>query len=210
MSYSPLGVSGDPFSVAAAPPSQQCQICRGRIEGTDAFCRTCGAPGPAPTRFDRAAWVAPVQPSRAASTQLSSFRAQGGLLAVAALLIGAGCKFPWISFDGLPFMQFGLAPPLNEIWPVAAGAALLGVLGLSAVANADRVSGGMWLMSLMVTVGIGAVMFPKYREITQSIVDSEPGMGVAHGLGLWLIAGGIIAGLIASAAGWSAASRRQR
>ncbi len=209
MAYIPPGSSGDPFGSTTRTAVLKCQVCSGRVDASDAFCRTCGEP-PGTGTSNALHSMAAMSNTTAEITSrgVSSFRAQGSMLAVAALLIGAGLKFPWIAIDGMPSMQFGFTPPLNEIWPVAAGAALLGLLGLSVAANAERVTGGTWLLSLFVTVGVIAAMFPKYRETTQAIIDAD-GMGISHGLGLWLIAGGIIAALIASASGWSAASRQR-
>jgi len=210
MAYTPPVSSGDPFGPTTRTAVLKCQVCSGRVDTSDAFCRTCGEPpGTGISHAVPSGSVLIGTTQEVTNRGVSSFRAQGAMLAVAALLIGAGCKFPWIGIDGMPLTQVGLTPPLNEIWPVAAGAALLGLLGLSAAANAERVTGGTWLLSLFVTVGVTAAMFPKYRETTQAIIDAD-GIGISHGLGLWLIAGGIIAALIASASGWSAASRQQR
>jgi hypothetical protein len=119
---------------------------------------------------------------------------------VAGLLIGAGCRMPWISAMGF----FGLTPPLTEIWPIAVGAALVGVLGLTALAYTEQMSRVGWLLSFILVVGIGALTYPHYREIAEEIGASDPGFGVSQGLGLWLIAAGMIAGLIGSAGGWRA------
>jgi hypothetical protein len=135
---------------------------------------------------------------------------QGGILVLAALLVGVGCKLPWISADGMPFLQAGITPPLNEIWPIAVGAALLLVLGLAAVADPERTSRAGWLIGLLVVVGIGALTYPHYRDITREISSYEPDFGISLGFGMWVIGIGIIAGLVGCASGWGSAARARK
>lgn len=206
MAYTPVGVSGDPFATPPSPTSGQCQVCGGPIARDDVFCRSCGVPGPGASDDQSAAWLAhSTAVSRTSDSGLSSLRVHGGLLLLAGFLLAGGCKLPWISADGLPF-QLGLAPPMAEVWPVLAGAAALGLLGLTALAYAERMSSASWLIALLVALGIAAFMFPKFRVINQEIIDSGE-MGVSHGVGLWVIGGGIIVALIAGTAGRSTSKR---
>jgi hypothetical protein len=129
---------------------------------------------------------------------------------LAALLVGAGIKMPWISADGMPFFQAGITPPLNEIWPIAVGAALVLVLGLAAVAEPNRLSRVGWLLGLVLIAGIGAFTWPHYRDITRELASYEPDFGISLGFGLWLVALGIIAGLVGCSSGWNATAKASR
>lgn len=206
MTYTPVGVDGDPFARTQGPSIGGCQVCGGPIAREDIFCRSCGVPGPSASDEQSAAWLtrSPAVP-RSSDSALSSLRINGGLLLLAAFLLAGGCKLPWVSAEGLP-MQLGLTPPVSEIWPVLAGAAALGLLGLAALAQAERLDPGSWLLAVLVALGIGAFMFPKFRVITQEVIDFGE-LGASHGVGLWAIGGGIIVALMAGAAGRSASKR---
>lgn len=207
MHYVPSVGSPDPFAPASGS-HLECEWCKVSVEVSDVFCRNCGEPGPAASIRERAI-RAETRPSSisASSTGAVGRQSHGAILTFGALLIIAGCKFPWIAFDGGPFGQLGVTPPFDEIWQVAAAAAFLAVLGLMLWANPPSGS-GMWVIALLATIGTAALMFPRYQEVTQAIVDAD-GMGVTHGLGLWMVAGGIIACLVAGAAGQSATARRR-
>lgn len=204
MDYGSSVQSGDPFAVARAPSGSACRDCGSRVEITDGFCRTCGASDPA-ERENRGTARSAERPARGARATGNpvGLRVSGGLLVLAALLVGVGCRLPWISAWGL----LGLAPPMEEIWPITVGAGLVGVLGLGAMAYGEGASRITWLLSLLVVAGMAVLTYPHYRGVTQEVTASGGEWGVSQGVGLWLVAVGIVTGLVASGAGWRAGAR---
>ena len=181
-----------------------CRVCRCRVDAADGFCRTCGAPDPLEPKGR--ATPPPTRRSgqnAAASVDPGAFRVPGGMLALAGLLVGVGCGMPWITAMGM----FGLTPPMEEIWPIIAGAGVLGILGLTALAYDRQISRSAWLLSLLAAVGIAVLTYPHYQEVAQEVIASGSDAGVSQGTGLWLVAAGIVTALIASAAGWGAGAK---
>ena len=184
-----------------------CRVCRCRVDAADGFCRTCGAPDPLEPK-GRATPPSPAGPgiARPPPSTRGAFRVPGGMLALAGLLVGVGCGMPWITAMGM----FGLTPPIEEIWPIVAGAGVLGILGLTALAYDRQISRSAWLLSLLAAVGIAVLTYPHYREVAQEIITYGSDSGVSQGTGLWLVAAGIVTTLIASAAGWGAGAKSGR
>jgi hypothetical protein len=96
---------------------------------------------------------------------------------------------------------------MEEIWPIIAGAGVLGILGLTALAYDRQISRSAWLLSLLAAVGIAVLTYPHYQEVAQEVIASGSDSGVSQGTGLWLVAAGIVTALIASAAGWGVGAK---
>lgn len=197
-------MSGDPFGMARTPSGSECRVCGGRVESTDGFCRTCGASDPAEPESRRALRVVqpPVRGARVAG-DLAAPRVSGGLLVLAALLVGVGCRMPWVTAMGI----IGLTPPMQEIWPITMGAGFIGILGLAALAQSGGVSRWTWLLSLLLAAGTAVLAYPHYQAVTEEVAASGGDFGVSQGVGLWLIGFGIVTALVASAAGWGAGAK---
>lgn len=188
-----------------------CGHCNEPIDPFAAFCSSCGAPGPAnPTR--QPATSPPVaQRSPAAYYHHQRPDSHGWLLLVAGVAVVTGFFLPWIT------AQIPLAGKVTvngtdvEAWILLSGGSIVVLLALQILASGPGRSSYAWPLALLVALGSAGLTAASYQAVIYHLgaLDNQ-GIRGNYGIGLWLIAAGLILAILASVGGWGATHRTTR
>ena len=163
--------------------------------------------GPAnPTQ--QPATPSPVSRSPAAAGHQQSVRAHGWLLLAAGVAVVAGFFLPWITAQ-IPFQGTVTANGTDlETWIPLGGGGILVLLALQTLTNEPVDTRYTWPLALLVALGTAIFSTASYQAVTDQLgaLDNQ-GIRGDYGIGLWLIAAGILLSILAAIGGWGATRR---